>query len=497
MTPSTAALREPDPIFDSPEPREVEAFRASVLAKLRYMVAKEPGHARDHDWLMAVSARRARPRHRPLERDDAPHVPRRPQARLLLFARVPDRPHAVRRAVEPRPGRDRARGAGRARRRFRPPARRSSPIPRSATAASAGSPRASWKAWRRCRIPAHGYGIRYDHGIFRQVLTDGWQHEMPEEWLSYGNPWEFERPEVTCTVGFGGTVEEASTAAGGTRAVWHPAETVDAVAFDTPIPGWRGRHVNTLRLWSARAADPLLARRLQPRRPCRRAGRARAARGDFARALSERRDRRRPGPAPAPGILLRLGVAAGPDCAGTRRSTASSRSLPDHVAIQLNDTHPAIAVPELMRLLVDLHGMPWERAWRHRDARVQLHQPHAAARGARDVAGRRCWSACCRGTCRSSTASTRSTSTACARPADDGGFLSSVSLIDEDRRAPRAHGPPRVPRRAPRQRRVGAAHRSACARRCSATCTRCIPTASSTRPTASRSGAGCSRPIRG
>src|SRR5258707_11987927 len=98
---------------------------------------------------------------------------------------------------------------------------------------------------------------RYDHGMFRQVLKDGWQLEFPEEWLSSGNPWEFERPEVTYTVGFGGTVESSENGDGPMRYRWDPAETVNAVAFDTPIAGWRGRHVNTLRLWSARATDPL------------------------------------------------------------------------------------------------------------------------------------------------------------------------------------------------------------------------------------------------
>ncbi|HSK42176.1 MAG TPA: glycogen/starch/alpha-glucan phosphorylase, partial [Arenibaculum sp.] len=102
-------------------------------------------------------------------------------------------------------------------------------------------------------IPAIGYGIRYDHGLFRQVIKNGVQQEFPETWLSFGNPWEFERPEIVYDVGFGGSVEMN----GGPAAVWHPAETVVAVAYDTPIVGWRGRHVNTLRLWSARAIDPL------------------------------------------------------------------------------------------------------------------------------------------------------------------------------------------------------------------------------------------------
>ncbi len=106
-------------------------------------------------------------------------------------------------------------------------------------------------------IAAHGYGIRYDNGLFRQIIRNGWQQEAPEDWLSHGNPWEFERPEVNYSIGFGGWVEAIQGEGDAVRHVWHPGERVEAVGFDTPIVGWRGRHVNTLRLWSARAPDPL------------------------------------------------------------------------------------------------------------------------------------------------------------------------------------------------------------------------------------------------
>ena len=106
-------------------------------------------------------------------------------------------------------------------------------------------------------IPAYGYGIRYDHGLFRQVIKDGWQQEYPEEWLSFGNPWEFARPEVTYDIYFGGRVEVTKFPSGRSRYDWRPDETVVAVAYDTPIVGWRGRHVNPLRLWTARAVDPV------------------------------------------------------------------------------------------------------------------------------------------------------------------------------------------------------------------------------------------------
>jgi starch phosphorylase len=106
-------------------------------------------------------------------------------------------------------------------------------------------------------IPAYGYGIRYDHGLFQQVIKDGWQQEHPEQWLSFANPWEFERPEVIYDVQFGGWVEKTASAKGRSQSLWHGGETIKAVAYDTPIVGWRGRHVNPLRLWSARAVDPL------------------------------------------------------------------------------------------------------------------------------------------------------------------------------------------------------------------------------------------------
>src|SRR5579863_8427537 len=106
-------------------------------------------------------------------------------------------------------------------------------------------------------IAAHGYGIRYDNGLFRQIIRHGWQEETPEDWLVNGNPWEFVRPECNYAIGFGRWVEMVHDDDGRVHHVWRPVETVEAVAYDTPIVGWRGRHVNTLRLWSARATDPL------------------------------------------------------------------------------------------------------------------------------------------------------------------------------------------------------------------------------------------------
>jgi starch phosphorylase len=113
-------------------------------------------------------------------------------------------------------------------------------------------------------LPAYGYGIRYQQGLFKQQIHDGWQHELPDDWLAYGNPWEFSRPEVSYQVRFGGTVEYVGGSADTARSIWYPAETVLAVAYDTPIVGWRRRHTNTLRLWSARATDPVQLKTFNP-----------------------------------------------------------------------------------------------------------------------------------------------------------------------------------------------------------------------------------------
>jgi glycogen phosphorylase len=211
-------------------------------------------------------------------------------------------------------------------------------------------------------IAAYGYGIRYDNGLFRQIIRGGWQQEAPEDWLANGNPWEFARPESSYAIGFGGWVEMMQGPDERTRHVWHPAETVEAVGYDTPIVGWRGRHVNTLRLWSARALDPLKLDAFNA--------------GDYVGALSDAVRAEAiskvlyPSDATPAGQELRLRQEYFFASASLRdlirrhiRQHGDVRTLGEHAAVQLNDTHPAIGIAELMRILVDLNGIEWDDAW--------------------------------------------------------------------------------------------------------------------------------------
>jgi starch phosphorylase len=211
-------------------------------------------------------------------------------------------------------------------------------------------------------IPAFGYGIRYDFGLFRQIISHGWQQEYPDEWLGFGNPWELQRPEVLYHVHFGGSIETTEDAKGRKSVVWHPGETVEAVAYDTPIVGWRGQHVNALRLWSARAPDPLKLDVFNT--------------GDYLGASAEQARAEAickflyPNDESAAGRELRLRqeyffVSASLQDLVKRHleSDGNLRGLANKAAVQMNDTHPSLAIAELMRILVDIHNMRWDVAW--------------------------------------------------------------------------------------------------------------------------------------
>ena len=211
-------------------------------------------------------------------------------------------------------------------------------------------------------VPAYGYGIRYGHGMFKQQIRDGVQHELTDDWLAFGNPWEFARPEIEYSVCFGGSVEYVGGTKETAKAIWYPAERVLAVAYDTPLAGWRGRHVNVLRLWSARATLPLHLMTFN--------------RGDHLGALAVSAQAEAisrvlyPSDATPSGQELRLRqeyfftAASLQDIVHRHVLRFGGVSeLHRHAAIQLNDTHPAVAVAELMRILVDDHDMEWRDAW--------------------------------------------------------------------------------------------------------------------------------------
>jgi starch phosphorylase len=348
----------PDAAIDE---AEIEAFKASVLAKLALMVGKDGDAATPRDWFVATAlALRDRVVHRWLAVSRASYAEGRKHVYYLslefligrLFADVVENlrlTETVRAALGDL-GVDLDR------------MRRAEP---DAALGNGGLGRLAaclMESMASLGIPACGYGIRYDHGLFRQVIRDGWQQEYAEDWLSFGNPWEFPRPEVVYDIQYGGRVEMVTGPFGRTRPVWHPGETIQAVAYDTPVVGWRGRHVNPLRLWSARAVDPL---RLDVFNE-----------GDHVGALSEQSRAEAiskilyPSDSTAAGRELRLRqeyffVSASLQDILSRhlRYYSDLPSLPDRVAIQLNDTHPSIGIAELMRLLMDVYNLPWDVAW--------------------------------------------------------------------------------------------------------------------------------------
>jgi starch phosphorylase len=211
-------------------------------------------------------------------------------------------------------------------------------------------------------VPAIGYGIRYEFGIFDQTICDGWQCEITDKWLRCGNAWEIARPDITFDVGFGGHTETWTDDQGRYQVRWIPATKVMGAAYDTPIAGYQVGTCNTLRLWKAEAVESFNFEAFNH--------------GDYDRAVENKVASETitkvlyPNDEAHHGKVLRL----------KQQVFFSSCSLQDMLriqkllgttpqtfhkswAVQLNDTHPAVAVAELMRLLVDLHDLAWEEAW--------------------------------------------------------------------------------------------------------------------------------------
>ncbi|MHB8348231.1 MAG: glycogen/starch/alpha-glucan phosphorylase [Acidiferrobacterales bacterium] len=211
-------------------------------------------------------------------------------------------------------------------------------------------------------LPGYGCGIRYEYGMFNQRIENGCQVEHPDNWLRYGNPWEFAHPEVLYLVKFFGHVAEYADEPGRIRHLWTDTEEVMAMAYDTPVPGYGNDVVNNMRLWSAKATRDFDLRYFNE--------------GDYVKAVEEKDGSENlskvlyPDDHTLMGRELRLKqqyffVSASLQDILHRycKCHDSFTDFPNKVAVQLNDTHPSIAIPELMRLLMDVHQMGWEEAW--------------------------------------------------------------------------------------------------------------------------------------
>ena len=206
-------------------------------------------------------------------------------------------------------------------------------------------------------IPAMGYGIRYEYGMFRQKIENGQQVERPDDWLEKGAPWEFMRPSKRFSIDFGGHIYFEDK-----KCIWNPAEKVTALAYDQMIPGYKNDSASTLRLWSAHGGELFDLEEFN--------------RGDHLAAVATRSANQNlsrvlyPDDSTWNGRELRLRqeyflVSASLQDILRRhlRTHGTLDNLADKVAIHLNDTHPALAIPELMRILIDLHGYSWQNAW--------------------------------------------------------------------------------------------------------------------------------------
>jgi len=211
-------------------------------------------------------------------------------------------------------------------------------------------------------MPAIGYGIRYEFGIFHQALRDGWQAEIPDNWLMFKNPWEIARPEDSVEIKLGGHTETYRDEKGNNRVSWICDRKVKAVPYDTPVPGFRTNTVNSLRLWKAEASEQFNFEAFNA--------------GNYDRAVAEKMSSETiskvlyPNDNTPQGKELRLAqqyffVAASlHDLIRLHLHIHPNLcNFHERAAIQLNDTHPAVAVAELMRLLVDEHDMDWDQAW--------------------------------------------------------------------------------------------------------------------------------------
>lgn len=212
------------------------------------------------------------------------------------------------------------------------------------------------------QLPAYGYGIRYEYGMFYQKIVDGGQHEVPDSWLRYNNPWEFDRQEHLHPIRYGGKVVSYNDKDGSVRHTWTDYFEVMALAYDVPIPGYKNDTVNTLRLWSAKSSRDFDLNFFNQ--------------GNYVGAVESKMKTENiskvlyPADHMLEGKELRLRQEYFLSSATVQdifyrfaKKNDDPKKLPEHAAIQLNDTHPVLAIPELMRILIDERKLSWDEAW--------------------------------------------------------------------------------------------------------------------------------------
>jgi starch phosphorylase len=210
-------------------------------------------------------------------------------------------------------------------------------------------------------LPAYGYGIRYNYGIFRQQIRNGWQVEQPDNWLRDGNPWEIQRPDLIYPVQFGGEVKVIREN-GRDLFKWIGSEQINGMAYDMPIIGYGGNTVNTLRLWSAKAPEEFNFQEFNE--------------GDYTEAVRAKVSAENLSQVLYPNDTLYMGkelrlkqqyffvaCSLADIVRRFKRQNLSWSHFPEFAAIQLNDTHPSLSIPEMMRILIDLEGLGWDEAW--------------------------------------------------------------------------------------------------------------------------------------
>ncbi|MEP6556873.1 MAG: glycogen/starch/alpha-glucan phosphorylase, partial [Burkholderiales bacterium] len=355
-------LQTPDlhrPAFDYDHPnQDVAAFKRAVANKLIYAVGKDPSAAQDYDWLQAAAlAVRDQLVERWMDTTRAQYAQDVKRVYYLSMEFLIGRTfgnallalgltETVRAALTD----------------FGIDADKLSETEPDAALGNGGLGRLAacfLDSMATLNVPGFGYGIRYEYGMFRQTVVAGRQVEVPDYWLTQGNPWEFRRPEVTYRVCFGGRVEQQ-----GDASVWTGTHDVLAMAYDTIIPGYGTQATNTLRLWSAHATEEIDLNAFN--------------RGNYFAAVESKNHSENvsrvlyPDDSTPSGRELRLHQeyffvsASLQDLLRRYLATHSTFDrLAGRISIHLNDTHPVLAVPELMRLLIDEHQLPFAAAWGH------------------------------------------------------------------------------------------------------------------------------------